>query len=187
MYLNSDIYYDIASIDGSHNSYHRDDTQWRTSLATGSKPKREGVHLPLSEFSGYYNLGVACLSKSVIPKLPKVKKKYFRKYHTYEIDLESFPNDNINIVAELIEPDFTIPLSEAEKAAPPNAVSDTLKLRSPWLVITILGHENLLLAPTDTGFIVNHFNERFTANKKGQEYSSEQYSPAIFEENSKEI
>ncbi len=78
MFLNDDLYYDFGSIKGSHSSYHKDGSQWRTSLATtfatGKKAVKEGQHLPLVSFKGYLNLGVVYLSKNIIPKLHQVKK-----------------------------------------------------------------------------------------------------------------
>lgn len=186
MFLNQDLYYDFGLIEGSHNSYHQDGSQWRTSLATGGKPKKEGEHFPLAKFSGFFNLGTVCISKSIVPKLPKVKKKYFNKYITFELDLESFPSNQINIVSELIEPDYVFPFTESE--SPPDSITRIFKEIKPWLIVTVLGHEhNLLIIPNETSMTVNHYNERFTANKKGDLYFSECYGGKVFEEFSKEI
>lgn len=186
-FMNQDLYYDFGLLDGSHNSYHKDGSQWRTSLATGGKPKKEGDHYPLAEFSGFFNLGTVCFSKNIVSKLPKAKKKYFNKYIAYELDLEAFPSDQINIVSELIEPDYEIPLPEEEKCYPPDAVVKKIRETKPWVIITTLGHEhNLLAIPNNKSTTVNHFNERFTLNKKGQTYSSENYAGKVFEEFSKE-
>ena len=188
IFLNQDLYYDFGLINGSHNSYHKDGSQWRTSLATGDKPKRDGEHFPLVQFSGLFNLGTASISKNIIPKLPKAKKKYFNKYITYELDVESYPSNQINIVSELIEPDYLIPLPEQEQCYPPDSVSKIFKETKPWLILTILCHEhNLLIKANASTTTFNHYNERFTANKKGQSYSSELYSGKAFEIFSKEI
>lgn len=182
MFLNNDLYYDFGLIKGSHDSYHKDGSQWRTSLATGNKAVKEGEHYPLASFQGHLNLGVACFSKRIISKLPKVKKKFFKKYETYEIDLNAFPSDYINIVSELIEPDYIIPLPEEEKCFPPDAVSTTFKTKNTWIIITILGHKhNLLIIPDEKVTHVNHFNERFTANKKGAKMKMENYAGEVFD------
>ena len=186
-FQNNDLYYDFGSLKGSHNSYHKDGSQWRTSLATYEKPTKEGEHFPLSDFSGLFNLGTACISKNIIPKLSKVKAKHLN-CTSIEIDLNAFPSENINIVAELIEPNYVIPLPEKEQCTPPDALTHTYKESKPWLNLTILGHEhNLLAIPNETSTVVNHYNERFTLNKEGHNYSSENYAGKVFDEHSKEI
>lgn len=141
----------------------------------------------MSNFSGLFNLGTACISKNIIPKLSKVKAKHL-KCTTYEIDINSFPSEHINIVAELIEPDYVIPLPEEEKCQPPDAVTYIYTENKPWLILTILGHDhNLLAIPNETGTVVNHFNERFSLNKKEHSYSSENYAGKVFDKYSKEI
>ncbi|MEZ9440847.1 hypothetical protein [Vibrio atlanticus] len=186
-FQNQDLYYDFGMLNGSHNSYHKDGSQWRTSLASEGRAKKESEHYPLAQFIGFFNLGTACISKNIVPKLPKVKKKYFNKYETYEIDLESFPSDQLNIVSELIEPEYEIPLPASEKCYPPEAVVEVFKYNKLWLILTILGHEhNLLIVPNGKTTTVNHYNERFTANNKGQSYSSEAYSSKAFDMYSKE-
>jgi len=182
MFLNNDLYYDFGLIKGNHDSYHKDGSQWRTSLATGNKAIKEGEHYPLASFKGHYHLGTAYFSKRIIPKLPKVKKKYFNKYEAYEVDLASFPSEHINIVSELIEPEYEIPLPEKEKCLPPGAVSTTFKTKSTWIILTVLGHDhNLLMFPDEKVTHVNHFNERFTANKKGAKMKMENYAGKVFD------
>lgn len=186
-FQNQDLYYDFGMLNGSHNSYHKDGSQWRTSLASEGKAKKESEHYPLAGFVGLFNLGIACISKSIVPKLPKVKKKYFNKYFAYELDLEAFPSYQINIISELIEPEYEIPLLEKEKCYPPDAVVKIFKNNKPWIIITVLGHEhNLLVVPNSKTTTVKHFNERFTANRKGQSYSSEVYAEKAFDKFSKE-
>lgn len=188
VFLNNDLYYDFGLTDGSHNSYHKDGSQWRTSPVTGGKAKKEGGHTPLADFTGIFNLGIAGISKNIIPKLPKVKQRYFNKKHiTYEIDLDTYPSDQINIVSEIIEPGYIIPLSEKEKSYPLESTVKTFDETNPWLILTTLGHDhNLLAKQNKTGVTVNHINDRFTLNKKGQEYSTESYAGSIFEKPSKE-
>lgn len=69
---------------------------------------------------------------------------------------------------------------------PNNAVTTIRKEIEPWIIFTILGYEdNLLIKPMDNGFIVNHFNKRFTANEMGKEYYSESIPLETFENISK--
>lgn len=186
-FLNNDLYYDFSLLKDNHTSYHKDGSVWRTSIITGEKPVKEEQKMPLADFKGLYNLGVVLLSKDTIPHMPKVKKKYFDKHETFSIDIESFPSETLNLIPEIIQPEYEIELPEKEKATPPNSISKTFTDFTPWVCITVLGHEeNLLIEPREKGFIVNHFNERFTANKKGVEYSSESYGGQVFREHSKE-
>ena len=181
-FLNNDLYYDFGALKGSHNSYHKDGSEWRTSLATGSKPQKQGSHIPLASFSGHHNLGVVMLSKSLIPKFSKVKQKYFNKFTAYEIDVESFTSNQFNIVIELVEPDYVIPLTDEEKSPPLGAIVKEFKETTPWLVLTILGEpDNLLVSATDKETHVNHFNTRYTANAKGSSYSSELYAGKAYD------
>lgn len=162
VFLKNDLYYDFGLINGSHNSFHKDGSQWRTNLITGEKAKKEGGHTPLADFTGVFNLGVAGISKNIIPKLPKVKQKYFNKKHiTYEIDLDEYTSDQINIVSEIIEPGYTIPLTEEEKIYPLETEVKVFKETTPWLRLTIMDHDhNLLAKKNKTGVTVNHINDR---------------------------
>ena len=184
-FLNNDLYYDFGLLNGSHNSYHRDGSHWRTSLVTRNKPIKEGEHFPLNNFKGLFNLGTVCISKRIITKLPKVKKKYFKKCLVYEIKTNEYPSNDLNIVCELVEPAFS--LDGSENSYPPDATVKIFKEVTPWVILTILGHQhNLLAIPKSYKTEVKHFNERFTLNKKGNSYSSESYSGKVFEEYSKE-
>lgn len=185
-FQNEDLYYDFGALKGSHNSYHRDGSQWRTSLATDGKPKKEKEHIPLKEFSGLFNLGTICISKNIITKFPKIKQRYFNKHITYKIDLDELPSEHINIICELIEPNYNIPLAEEQKSYPPKSIIKTFTNTNPWLNLTILGHEdNLMIVPEKTGFKLNDFNDRFSVNKKGNSYSAESYSNKAYEEHGK--
>ena len=181
-FQNQDLYYDLGSLKGSHNSYHRDGSEWRTSLATGGKAKKQGAHVPLRNLTGLHNLGVVMFSKSLIPKLPAAKDKYFKTGSYYEVDVEGLPSDQFNVVIELMEPGFEIETANTEMAYPPNAIIKEFKETRPWLILTLLGHShNLLLSATDAHTTVNHFNNRFTANGNGLSYSSELYAGKAYE------
>jgi hypothetical protein len=180
-FQNEDLYYDFGSLKGSHNSYHRDGSEWRTSLATGERAKKQGTHVPLREITGLYNLGVVMFSKKLIAKLPHTKEKYYKDLFC-EIDIETLPSDQFNVVIELMEPNFKIPETDSEMAYPPDASIKEFRETRPWLILTVLGHEhNLLISATEAHTTVNHFNNRFTANRKNQSYSSELYAGQAYE------
>ncbi len=181
-FQNDDLYYDFGSLKGSHNSYHRDGSEWRTSLATGGKAQKQGAHVPLKNLKGIHNLGIVMFSKSLIPKLPATKDKYFRTGLLYEVDVESFPCEQFNLVVELMETGFEIEATNTEMAYPPDAIIKEFKETKPWLILTVLGHQhNLLVSATDKQTTVNHFNTRFTANANGLGYSSELYAGKVYD------
>jgi len=180
-----DLYFDFGMLQGSHYSYHRDGSVWRTSPTTKGRPVKEEERMPIKDFKGLYNLGVIMLSKTILTDLHKVKQKDFN-HRVYEIDVESFPSDVLNIVPELIEPNYVIPLPENEKCIPKKAKQILIKDFNPWISLTILGHsENLLSIPNNDGFTVRHINTRFSANEKGKNYSSEAYSGKFIKNASK--
>jgi hypothetical protein len=180
-FQNEDLYYDFGSLKGSHNSYHRDGSEWRTSLATGEVARRQAAHVPLRQITGVYTLGVVMFSKDLIARLPPTKDKYYRDSF-YEVDIERLPSDQFNVVIELMEPNFEIATTDAEMAYPPDAVIKEFREARPWLILTLLGHKhNLLVSATETHTTVNHFNNRFTANRNGQSYSSELYAGQAYE------
>jgi len=179
-FQNEDLYYDFGSLKGSHNSYHRDGSEWRTSLATGERAKRQGSHVPLRNLTGLHQLGVVMFSKDLIPKLPSVKDKYYRELF-YEVDLDALPSNQFNVVIEIMEPYFDL-TSNMQMAYPPDAIVKEFKETKPWLLLTVLGHEhNLLVSATNKHTKVTHFNNRFSANESGKSYSSELYAEKAFE------
>ncbi|MCJ7481871.1 MAG: hypothetical protein MUO31_02790 [Thermodesulfovibrionales bacterium] len=176
-FQNNDLYFDFGMFNGSHTSYHRDGSIWRTSPVTGGKAKKEDQRVPIGNFKGFYNLGVILFTKRSLSNLPMVKQRDFKKHITYEIDIESLPSPSINIVSELIEPGYIFPLPTEEFSPPPNAISKVFTELTPWISLTILGHpNNLLVVPGTDGFTVKHFNKRFSAGGKGNVYSHEAYS-----------
>ncbi|MDA0689626.1 MAG: hypothetical protein O2948_13385 [Proteobacteria bacterium] len=121
-------------------------------------------------------------SKSLIQKLPATKDKYFRTGLHYEVDVESFPSEQFNLVVELMEKGFEIETTNAEMVYPPDAIIKEFKETKPWLILTLLGHQhNLLVSATDKHTTVNHFNTRFTANADGLNYSSELYAAKAYD------
>lgn len=174
---NNDLYYDIGSVSGSHNSYHKDGSEWRTSY--NGKKTKISEHISLSSFQGFHPLGVVMFQKSLLPLFQEVKQKHINNT-LLEIDFSRFPSDVINLVLEIIEPEKELQINEDTKF-PDNAVHTIRKQLNPWIIFTILGHENnLLVIPNDNGFTVKHYNKRFTVNDKDGQYFSEASSKNIF-------
>ena len=72
---NNDLYYDIGSLNGSHNSYHKDGSEWRTTL--DGKKNKITTHIPLGDFKGFYPLSIEMFSKELLSSFPIAKiKKY---------------------------------------------------------------------------------------------------------------
>lgn len=159
---------------GSHVSYHKNGSVWRTSPAI--KKNKIGQYLPLDDFKGWYQLGTNMIQKSLLKGNPCVKKRERRKALTVqEVELETFPSEIINIVVEFIEPSY---LESVSKDFKPPKDAKTLVIDSiePYIVLTILGHHhNLLIRTKEDGFAVAHYNNRYSINIKGVQYRFEVY------------
>ena len=159
---------------GSHISYHKNGSIWRTSPAT--KKNKIGQYLPLDDFKGWYQLGTSMIEKSLLKGNPCLRKRDRRKALTIqEVDLEAFPSEIINMVVEFIELSC---LESVSKDFKPPKDAKTLVIDSiePYIVLTILGHyHNLLIRPKEHGFVVSHCNNRYSTNIKGVQYRYEAY------------
>jgi len=178
-YRPNGLYFDLGgSLFGTHTSYHRDGNVFRTSPATGNKPKFQGTHIELGNFRGWYQLGVAMISKEKVETNPPLKASDRRKAaRIIELVMGDYPSRTINIVTELISPDFKQYLNRTELAAPPKAITEVLEFGNFSLILTVLGHDSNLLVRTDKdNFYVSHFNSRFSMNQKGVNYSWEAYA-----------
>ena len=164
---------------GSHTSYHRDGRIFRTSLASDYQTRKEylGKYLPLDDFKEWYQLGTSMILKSELLKNPCLMKRDRKKaLILQEVDLEAYPSDFINIVVEFLEPGKTELLTSKDVAPPPDATILVISSVQPWIVLTILGHEhNLVIKPKEDGFIVHHFNSRYSTNLPGVKYRFEAY------------
>jgi hypothetical protein len=174
-----DLYFEIAGmLDGSHTSYHRDGKLFRTSPATQCRATLFGKYLPLSHFQGLYKLGMGMLLKSSRSDDPKLTNKD-RKGQVYEVDIEQFPSDTLNLVAELLEPNRFDLISDETMRSPMDALIIEVTTSRPWVLITLLGHDhNLLIAPYNgefQGVTLRHFNSRYTASPPGGKISYEAY------------
>ena len=170
------VYFGIPSfLLGSHTSYHRDGNIFRTSPATGQKPTFIGNHLNLKEFRGWYQLGIAAVTKDELRQNPPVKGRDRSPANIlFHVALDDYPSATMNFVIELITPEDAGLLHVASVAPPKDATVYVLKLGSPWVVVTVLGHQhNLLIRPNKDGFTVSHFNSRYSANRAGIEYRYE--------------
>lgn len=166
-----DLYYDFTMINGSHNSYHRDGSEWGT--RPNGKKKKYGDNAPLKDFEGLYHLGFNMFNFMSIYELPNLKSKNIKNDLLYEVDIESFPSSTFNIFVEMIDPKTVIPNTKDMKA-PLNAHTIIIKDFEPWIIITILAHNDNLIANFNDGITVKHFNERYSLNGRGKEYEIEQ-------------
>lgn len=174
----NDLYFEIAGFFvGSHTSYHRDGNIFRTSPATENQPQFIGKNLPLKDFTGWYQLGAGMVQKVALSKNPCLKSRD-RKDTTVlkEIDLGQFPSSTLNLVVELLHPDSRDLLNSESVRPPLDAHLIVVDAVMPWIILTILGHDhNLLIRPKDKGFVVSHFNSRYSANQPGWQYAFEAY------------
>lgn len=171
----NDLYYEVFGfLMGSHISYHKDGSIWRTSPAT--KKCKIGQYLPLDDFKGWYQLGTSMIEKSLLKENPCLKKRERSKALTIEeVDLEAFPSDIINMVIEFIGVSYIESISENFKP-PKDAKTLIIDSIEPYIVLTILGHHlNLLIRPKEDGFVVSHFSNRYSTNIKGVQYRFEAY------------
>ncbi|MDD5401097.1 MAG: hypothetical protein PHQ93_07925 [Sulfurimonas sp.] len=176
--INNDLYYDVGSLNGSHNSYHRDGSEWRTSYDGKKRKIIESV--PLSDFKGFHPLGIVMFTKELIPLFPKAKQKHINKA-LLEIDIDRFPSNTFNLVIEIIEPFKNLVINE-DTQYPSDAIVSIRKEMDPWVIFTILGHDNnLLITPSSGGFTLNHFNKRYTANAKDKQYNYEAINKELYE------
>lgn len=176
----SDLYYEMAGFhDGSHSSYHKDGSIWRTSPATEKKPKYIKRHYPLKHFQGWLNIGIGMLLKTALINNPELKNKD-KKYCIQYVDLDSFPCDSLNLVIELLKSNHKELLQSKDMEPPRDAQVFEYWMEEISILVTILGHEhNLLVSPYDgdfKGVTCRHFNKRYTASPPGGNMEFEAYS-----------
>jgi len=172
--LKNGLYFDFPFLPtGSHISFHKDGSIWRTSISTGRNPEKTGYSLPLDDKSVWAQLGISVFRKEVINNFPRLKKSDIRKNIIYEIDFTQFPSDTPNFVVECIHSSIldTIP---SEMHPPDDANVIIIDEWEPNVVITILGHKHNQLIHFENGIVkVHHFNDRFSANRPGITYNWE--------------
>jgi len=160
---------------GTHTSYHRDGNVFRTSPATENKPKFEAKTIELDNFRGWHQFGVAMIAKDNVQNKPCLKGRDRKKAgQIIEISMENFPSKTINMVTEILSPEFEQYLPLPHLAPPPKSVTELLRFTGFSVVLTVIGHdEYLLVRPTESGFAVSHRNSRFSANQKRTTYTYE--------------
>ena len=164
------LYFDFPYIqDGGHFSFHKDGSTWRTGVSTGMKAEKTGYSVPIDDISVWTQLGISVFHKSVIKSFPDLKDSD-KKHVLYELDLTQFPSEYPNFVVECIHPEILEVIPD-EMNPPNNANVIIINDWEPYVVITILGHdENQLVQITNGNFSVHHFNERYSAKRKGITY-----------------
>lgn len=162
---------------GSHTSYHVDGNMFRTSPATGLRPRFEGQYVPLDQFRGWAQLGFAMVSKEQLARNPPLKARDRKPGNILvTVSIAGLPAGAINLVIELLHRDQRQLLEIREVQPPEYAILKCVELGDLLVVITVLGHDsNLLVRPTANGFQVCHYNDRYSANRPGMTYKFEAY------------
>jgi hypothetical protein len=177
-YRRNGLYFDVGGfLLGTHTSYHRDGNIFRTSPSTANKSRFQGRHVKLDNFRGWYQLGVTMIAKERVEKHPSLKASDRKKAaRIIELVMDDYPSETINIVIEMISPDFKQFLNQPELATPTEATTEVLEFGNFSIILTVLGHDsNLLVRADKDNFYVSHFNSRFSANQEGVNYSWEAY------------
>ena len=138
---------------GSHTSYHVDGNVFRTSPATGGRARLQGRQLPLSEFTGWHQLGIVMLQKEMLARNPPVKSRDRRAGNVIlEVAMDLFPAETLNMVLELVHSSQQHLLSNPDLQPPAEAVEHRIPLGHLNIVATFLGRDtNLLVRPIGNG------------------------------------
>ncbi len=172
------LYFEIGAFFlGSHTSYHVDGNLFRTSPATGLRPRFQGLHVPLGQFHGWAGLGFSMVTKEQLARNPPVKPRDRRPGNIFAtVSLAGMPAEAINLVVEVLHRDRQQLLETAGVQPPEYAILQCIELGDLIVVITVLGHDsNLLIRPTTDGFQASHYNDRYSANRPGMTYNVEAY------------
>ena len=172
------LYYDVGGLLwGCHVSYHVDGNVFRTSPATGGRPRFQGRQVPLTAFDGWQGLGTAMVMRHLLVKNPPLKARDRKPGNVIEeIPILSLDTDSPNIVLELVDDKHRHLLNRPNLQPPPGASQHEARIGSLTVMLTVLGNEeHLLVKPIVNGVRVHHFNDRFTANAKGVTYEYEAY------------
>lgn len=176
---NRDLYFEMVGChEGSHFSYHKDGSIWRTSPATNKKAKYVKHHYPLNRFHGWFKLGMGMLLKTSLPHAPELKAKD-KKHQVQFVDIDCFPSEALNIVVDLIETNRKDLLQKDDMQPQADAQIFEFKANKLSILVTILGHEhNLIISPyygDFKGVTCRHFNKRYTASPIGEQIAFEAY------------
>jgi hypothetical protein len=174
-----DLYYEIAGIlEGSHSSYHKDGSMWRTSPATNKQARYIKQHYPFNQFQGWFHLDIGMLLKSSLPSNPELKNRD-KKHQIHFVDIDKFPSAALNLVVDLLEPNRQELLAAGDMQPPVDAQIYEFTSSHLLIFVTILGHDhNLLISPYDgdfKGVTCRHINKRYSANPPGSLCELEAY------------
>jgi hypothetical protein len=173
------LYYEVGGLLwGSHVSYHVDGNVFRTSPATGGRPRFQGRELPLAAFAGWHRLGVAMVMKQLLARNPPLKSRDRKSGNVIkEVPILALETNSPNIVIELIHDDQRHFLKLPNLQPPPGASQHEARFGQIGVILTVLRNEDhLLVKPIVDGVRVQHVNDRFTANAKGVTYAFEAYA-----------
>ena len=174
-----DLYFEMAGmLEGSHSSYHKDGSMWRTSPATNKQARYVKRHYPLDQFQGWFHLGIGMLLKSSLPSNPELKNRD-KKHQIHFVDVDKFPSEALNLVVDLLEPNRKEILQAGDMQPPVDAHILEITSSNLLFFVTILGHDhNLLISPYDgdfKGVTCRHINKRYSANPPGSRCEFEAY------------
>jgi hypothetical protein len=177
-WLPKGLYYDVGGLLwGSHISYHVDGNVFRTSPATGGRPRFQCRQVPLAAFTGWDQLGVAMIDKKLLARNPPLKARDRKPGNAIvQVPILGLETDTPNIVIELVHDSQRHLLQLPHVQPPPGASQHETRVGHLAIILTVIGTEAHLLAkPIADGVRVQHFNDRFTANAKGVTYTFEAY------------
>ena len=110
--------------------------------------------LPLSEFVGWNQLGIAMVQKGGLPQNPGLKGRDSRKGNIIaEVPVSSFSSSTLNIVIELVHHKQLRLLDDLGLGPPGSAIQFSLPLGNIKAVLTVLGEDSdLLVTISNSGF-----------------------------------
>lgn len=172
------LYFEVGGLlYGSHTSYHEDGNVFRTSPATGARPRFQGTYVGLKDFRGWHQFGIVMIQKDRLAANPPVKGRDRKEGNVFaEVSIQPFPAETLNMVVELLHGERREWLSRPAVQPPEGATLKVLELGELLVVLTLLGDDsNLLVRPIPNGFSVSHKNSRYSANAPGVRYTWEAY------------
>jgi len=141
-----------------YNTYHEDGKRWTT---IDGKRNVLGKGQVLSRFKGKEMIHISAFNKEEFENLPSKIFRLNKIDGVVYIDTRTFPQRDINIKVELLEPD-RLELLKKEIGSDIHI----FKSMKPWLVITII-RENLPIKINSNGFTVSG-----ELNIRGKQYTS---------------
>jgi len=148
---NRGLYFEIrGTFFSGHTSYHVDGNVFRTSPATHQHAKFQRRYVPLDNFRGWTQLGIAMMCKDQLTRNAPVKPKDRKARNVLAtVPITQLPSETINLVVELLHRDRLHWLETPSVQPPQYAILRWLDLDDLRVVISVLGHESNLLNPTN--------------------------------------